>query len=99
MVNNKKIMINRAKTKIVCNGCPNLKIIKRKIMDGKRIDRRTWVLYCKGFKGDVFIDVIDVMNNDLKNKEMPLIVAPFICPLREIERIKDKEMNFEMQIS
>ena len=91
--------LKRAKTKILCNQCPDLKIVKRKIMDVKRIDRRTWVLYHKNPKGDVFIDVIETLNQDLHNKELPLIVAPFFCPKRQELRKQNKENKFEMSIN
>jgi len=88
----------KAKTKITCNRCPDLKIVKRKIMDGKRIDRRTWVLYCHDPEGDLFINVINTLNQDLHNKELPLIKAIFECPRRQELRMKRKEDSFEMQI-
>ena len=92
-------MINQAKTKIICNRYPDLKIVNRKIMDGKRIDRRTWVLYCHNPEGDLFIDVIDTLNQDLHNKELPLIKAIFECPKRQELRKQGIENKFELQIS
>lgn len=89
----------KATTKITCNQCPALKIIKRKIMDKKRIDRRTWVFYCTGFKGDLFMGVIETKNQDLHNKELPDIIPPFVCKRRQEARKAGIENKFELQIN
>ena len=68
-------------------------------MDKKRIDRRTWVFYCTGFKGDLFMGVIETKNQDLHNKELPDIKASWDCPLRQKERIKGNESKFELSIN
>ena len=88
----------KAETKITCNGCPNLKIVKRTIKLGKQNCRNTWILFCRAFENDVHISTIEVRNKDLNNTGMPEIQAPFICPLRQQERIKGREQKFELSI-
>ena len=89
----------KANTDIICNKCHNLKIVKRKVMNEKYVYRNTKVLYCTAFSGDVFIDSIDTLNQDLHSKRMPDVKAIFECPKRQALRTKHLENQFELQIS
>jgi len=87
----------KPKTKIHCNGCKYLKTIKRQIKKGTVVDRNIWMLFCD--KSGIYIDTIEVNNQDLNNANMPYIEAPFICFKRQELRKQNRESHFETSIN
>ncbi len=85
----------KATTNITCNGCPDLKIKKRQIRKNNKIDRNIWVLTC----GRLIIEIITVRNQDLHSSNLPEIIPPFVCKLRQEARKAGLESKFELQIN
>ena len=85
-------------TNIHCDGCRYLKSVKIQVTQGKQVYRNIWTLYCTDFDNDVHIKTIGTDNQDLHNAGMPYIEAPFICPLRQKERIKGNELKYQLSI-
>jgi len=86
-------------TKIRCNGCKHLKTIKRFVRRSKNHKCNIWTLYCTDFKGDLFIELIEIKNQDLHSGNLPEITPPFVCPLRQVARKAGAESKFELTIN
>ena len=86
----------KAQTNILCNGCYNLSILKRKIRDNGTTGRNVWILGCK--ENNLYIATLEIQNRDLKNKEIPEIKAPWDCVKRQELRKQNKESHFILSI-